>query len=111
MRRTRCFLPAVGSPPNAPRLTKRATRPCSSSHTYGSRSQNLGGMPPAAAKWYRGFVLRMTSLSGAAPRADSSRSGRGAAENWVMESGHTFVRRMSMSWEDAADACIEARDV
>ena len=50
---TRGFFPAACSPPNAPRLTKRLTRPppSASSHTNGSRSQKRAGRPPPAAKW------------------------------------------------------------
>ena len=49
-RPTLCFFPEVGSPPKAPRLTNLDIRPCSSSHTNGSLSQNLGGWPPPPAK-------------------------------------------------------------
>lgn len=47
---TLCFLSVEGSPPNAPRLTNRVTRPASSSQTKGSLSQNIGGWPAPAEK-------------------------------------------------------------
>ena len=106
-RRTLCFFPVV-SPPNAPRLTNLDTRPCSSSHTKGSLSQNLGGWLPPPAKWYLGFVFRMTSFKGGAPIEDNWGSGR--EENSVIDVGQTLVRSTSTSCDEVETDWMEARE-
>lgn len=112
---TRCFFPDSGDRPKDPKLTNRMTRPLSSSHTVGSRSQNRGtssGLPPpSATKWYRGFVLRTTSATGSAPDGEGKDgAGRGAEEKAVMFAGKVFVRRMSIYCDEAVDALIAANE-
>jgi hypothetical protein len=34
----------------------------------------------------------------------------GVSEKWVMQGGQVFVRRMSIDWEEEAEACIEAKE-
>jgi len=86
----------------------RETRPCSSSHTKGSLSQNTGGLPPAAARKYRGFVDLTISPAGCRPIEESSGSGKVTSENCVMGSGQTLLIITSTSDVEDAAARIAA---
>ena len=88
----------------------REMRPCSSSHTKGSLSQNTGGFPPAAAKKYRGFVDFTISPAGCTPIEASSGNGKATSENCVIGSGQTLLIITSTSDVEEAVARIAASD-
>ena len=85
-------------------------RPCSSSQTKGSLSQNIGGFPPPAAKKYRGFVDFTISPAAWTPIEASSGSGKATSENCLMGSGQTLLIITSTSDVEDAAARIAASD-
>jgi len=76
----------------------------------GSLSQNTGGLPPAAAKKYRGFVDLTISPAGFTPIKASSGNGKATSENCVMGSGQTLLIITSTSDVEDAAARITASD-
>jgi hypothetical protein len=107
---TRCFLPSLPSPPNAPRPINLQTLSVSSTHMNGSLSQKFGGFPPPLQKIYLGFVFMIISSIGGDPMSDISAEGSGTEEKLVTTDGQSCETSTSTSGEEAIESIMDERD-
>lgn len=107
---TRCFLPSICSPPNAPKPINLETLSVSSVQVNGSLSQKLGDLPPPLQKIYLGFVFVIMSSIGGEPLFDNSAEGTVTAEKLVITDGQSCETSTSINGEEMAEDTTDERD-